>query len=54
MDAIEIYKRLSEAQIAISPRAGAIRASPHGYNTIEDIDRLIGTLTAIKEHQSSF
>ena len=50
MDAIEIFKRLSEAQIAVSLRAGAIRASPHGYNTNEDIDRLIGALTALKEH----
>ncbi|MFW9915836.1 MAG: hypothetical protein ACFFGZ_09535 [Candidatus Thorarchaeota archaeon] len=50
MDAIVISKRLSEAQIAVSPRAGAIRASPHGYNTNEDIDRLIGGLKALKGH----
>lgn len=50
MDAIEVYEKLSEAQIAVSPRAGAIRASPHGYNTNEDIERLIEALIALKEH----
>ncbi|GAB6945864.1 aminotransferase class V-fold PLP-dependent enzyme [Vulcanisaeta sp. JCM 14467] len=35
---------LSRNGIVVSPRPGTIRVSPHGYNTIEEIERLIDAL----------
>lgn len=37
---------LSRNGIVVSPRPGTIRVSPHGYNTVEEIERLIEALRA--------
>lgn len=37
-------KRLEEAQVVHTVREGAIRLSPHIYNTVEEIDRVLGIL----------
>ncbi|MHA2369429.1 MAG: aminotransferase class V-fold PLP-dependent enzyme [Candidatus Hodarchaeales archaeon] len=50
MNAIKIEHQLRKEQIAVSPRAGAIRVSPHAYNSKNDVDRFIDALTTIKEH----
>jgi cysteine desulfurase/selenocysteine lyase len=47
MDSVKIGEKLRKKQIAVSPRAGAIRVSPHGYNSKEDIDRLVDELSVI-------
>ena len=49
MDAVKIVEELKEDKIAVSPRAGVIRVSPHAYNSIEDIDRFIDSLIAIRK-----
>jgi selenocysteine lyase/cysteine desulfurase len=41
----ELHGRLREAQIYVSLREGALRISPHLYNTENDIARLIGVLS---------
>lgn len=33
--------------IVCSPRGGGVRVSPHGYNTEEDIDRLVAAVAAV-------
>ena len=38
IDSKEIITGLKEAQVFVSSRAGAIRFSPHLYNTAENID----------------
>jgi selenocysteine lyase/cysteine desulfurase len=43
-DPLICFKRLSDARIVTSFREGAIRASPHFYNTTDEIDFLIDTL----------
>ncbi len=48
MDAVKIVNKLKQQSIAVSPRAGRIRVSPHGYNTKEDIDRFIDVLITLK------
>lgn len=40
----EVRTRLLVAQVVVSCRGGGIRVAPHGYNTPEDIERLIGGL----------
>ncbi len=45
-DAKVLAKALDEAGIAVSERGGAIRVSVHGYNTLEEIDRLLEWLAA--------
>ncbi|WP_037320662.1 aminotransferase class V-fold PLP-dependent enzyme [Amycolatopsis orientalis] len=42
-----LAERLKSRGIAVSARSGGLRVSPHGYNTEEDIDRLIGALKEI-------
>jgi selenocysteine lyase/cysteine desulfurase len=37
-------RRLAAGQVIVSERAGAVRASPHVYNTEEDVDRLLSEL----------
>jgi selenocysteine lyase/cysteine desulfurase len=32
---------LRERSIVCSPRGGGVRVSPHGYNTAEEVDRLV-------------
>lgn len=43
-----IHAGLLEREIHIMHQAGRLRASVHGYNTREDIDRLIGALAEIR------
>ena len=45
-DPVDVVGRLRERDIVCSPRAGAIRVSPHGYNTAEEIDRLVDEVGA--------
>ncbi|WP_243668257.1 aminotransferase class V-fold PLP-dependent enzyme [Vulcanisaeta sp. JCM 16161] len=40
----DLAEFLSRNGIVVSPRPGIIRVSPHGYNTIEDIEKLIDAL----------
>ncbi|MFW9917324.1 MAG: aminotransferase class V-fold PLP-dependent enzyme [Candidatus Thorarchaeota archaeon] len=48
MNATKIEHQLRKEQIAVSPRAGAIRVSPHAYNSKNDVDRFVDALTTIK------
>ncbi len=43
-DPRELKKRCRDQGIVINLRAGRLRVSPHCYNTIEEIDRLLGAL----------
>jgi cysteine desulfurase/selenocysteine lyase len=38
------HKRLTDERVFVSLRAGALRISPHIYNTVGDIDRLLAVL----------
>ena len=40
----EIYTRLSDSKAVVSLREGAIRASLHFYNNINDIDKFFAIL----------
>jgi cysteine desulfurase / selenocysteine lyase len=40
-----LYDRLSRSNINISMRSGALRISPHLYNTVDDIDRLLAVIS---------
>lgn len=44
-DALAASSRLTEAGVVHSFREGAIRLSPHCYNTAEDVDRALALLT---------
>lgn len=41
-----VYERLREARIHMALRRGLLRISPHLYNTVDDIDRLLEVLHA--------
>jgi selenocysteine lyase/cysteine desulfurase len=41
----QLFERLSAAQVFVSVREGALRISPHLYNSERDIDRLLTILT---------
>jgi selenocysteine lyase/cysteine desulfurase len=43
-DPNEIRRRLEVAGIIVRCRAGGVRISPHGYNTPEEVDRMIAAL----------
>ena len=43
-DAQALARALDKAGIAVSERGGGIRVSVHGYNTVEEIERLLTTL----------
>ena len=47
IDSKEIIKGLKSAQVFVSRRAGAIRFSPHLYNTVEDIDNTLAEIDNI-------
>ena len=43
-DANDIRRQLEAAGIIVRCRAGGVRISPHGYNTREEVDRMISVL----------
>ena len=47
-DALAASARLRAAGVAHSVREGAVRLSPHGYNSAADVDRALG---ALDEHR---
>jgi selenocysteine lyase/cysteine desulfurase len=46
-DPVRLHQSLVAQGIACSPRGGGIRISPHGYNTIEELDRLVHAVAAL-------
>src|SRR5665213_3298945 len=44
VDAVALGKRLGAAKIVTTYRASGIRVAPHGHNTPDDIDALLGAL----------
>jgi len=42
----ELYKRLRKENVVVSMREGRIRVSPHLFNSEQDIDCLIGVVSA--------
>jgi selenocysteine lyase/cysteine desulfurase len=44
VDPIETGKRLGAAKIVTTYRASGVRVSPHGYNTLDEIDALVDAL----------
>jgi selenocysteine lyase/cysteine desulfurase len=42
----EAFRRLKAARIICSLREGAIRLSPHAYNTVEEMERVVEVLEA--------
>ena len=54
IDGAELYRKLHEKKIVVSPRGGGIRVSPHFYNNFDDIDVLMeGVKESIGELRSS-
>ncbi len=43
-DARALVRRCRDAGIVVNQRAGRLRVSPHAYNTVEELDRLIALL----------
>ncbi len=43
-DPQQLWRKLRQAGVVLSARGGRLRASPHGYNTPEDFQRLIDAL----------
>lgn len=46
-DPHDIRRRLEAAGVIVRCRAGGVRISPHAYNTVEEIDRLISELARL-------
>jgi len=46
-DQARVAQRLNEEGVVVSPRIGAIRFSPHLYNTADDINRALETLRSV-------
>ena len=44
MDPGALLQRLQAAGVLVSHRGDCIRVSPHGYNTAEEMDRLLAAL----------
>ncbi len=44
IDLRDLEKRLGEQGVAVSLRGGALRVSPHAYNTVEELERLLELL----------
>lgn len=47
-DAAAVARHLLGAGIVCSPRAGGVRVSPHGYNTAEDVDRVVEEVARLR------
>ncbi|HUU02031.1 MAG TPA: aminotransferase class V-fold PLP-dependent enzyme [Myxococcota bacterium] len=47
IDADAMERKLKEEKIVLSVRDGRLRIAPHGYNTVEELDRLLGVLKKI-------
>ena len=45
-DVRAIVRRCRDAGIVVNQRAGRLRVSPHAYNTVEELDRLVALLGA--------
>jgi selenocysteine lyase/cysteine desulfurase len=43
----DLVRRCRDAGIVINQRAGRLRVSPHAYNTIEEIERLIEVIKGV-------
>ena len=43
-DVVEVARVLRESGVVVNRRAGRLRVSPHAYNSVEEIDRLVGLL----------
>jgi selenocysteine lyase/cysteine desulfurase len=41
---MDLYNHLKKRNIITAPRGGSLRVSPHFYNTLEEIDELVGAL----------
>jgi selenocysteine lyase/cysteine desulfurase len=41
---MDLYSHLKKRNIITAPRGGSLRVSPHFYNTLEEIDELVGAL----------
>ena len=48
-----VVERLGERGIIVDHRAGYVRVSPHFYNTLEEVDRLVDELGRLSEAPSS-
>jgi cysteine desulfurase / selenocysteine lyase len=46
-DSKHVHERLRDERIIVSLREGAIRVSPHFYNTAEEIDRLVAAVRTL-------
>jgi cysteine desulfurase/selenocysteine lyase len=46
-DPVELGRRLGRANIVTTYRASGIRVSPHGHNTVEDIDALLDAVKTV-------
>lgn len=46
-DQARVAHRLNEQGVVVSPRIGSVRFSPHLYNTPDDIERALETLTTV-------
>ena len=44
-DAAEVFARVEAAGIVASLRAGAVRISPHAYNTVDELDAVIQVMS---------
>lgn len=49
-DPHQLRRRLEAAGIITRYRAGGVRISPHGYATMEEVDRMIDVLSAVTGH----
>jgi len=47
VDPVLLSAALRAEGIVCAPRAGGVRASPHGYNTTDDIDALLAAVAAV-------
>jgi selenocysteine lyase/cysteine desulfurase len=46
--AVEAYHAIKRARIVCSLREGAIRLSPHCYNTVEEMEKVLEVLEGLR------